>query len=119
MAWLIKEDAKNPGKTHLDTYIEKQRVYTAAEERRIKLSDEASERLMRDPSKTVAQKREEYDTWIRENSRQLKNAVEAAYKDWVVHGRKEETEYWFSVVDNDSAMARIEASKVRENIQAL
>jgi hypothetical protein len=32
--------------------------------------------------------------------------------DWVTIGKKEETEYWFSIVDNDSAMSRVEASKV-------
>lgn len=113
MEWLVAEDPRNPGKTHLDSYIQKQKAYTAAEEKRIKKFDEAYERLTADPHKTVAQKRAAYDTWVRENARKFKNEVEAAYKDWVVHGRKEEAEYWFSIVDNDSAMARVEASKVR------
>lgn len=29
----------------------------------------------------------------------------------VTLGKKEEVEYWFSIVDCDSAMARVEASK--------
>ena len=115
MSWLLAEDPRNPGKTQLDTYIQKQKAYTAAEERRIKIFDEAYARLTSDPRQTVAQKRAAYDTWVRENARKFKNEVEAAYKDWVVHGRKEEAEYWFSVVDNDSAMARVEASKVYSN----
>jgi len=32
--------------------------------------------------------------------------------DWVTTGKKEEVEYYFAVVDNESAMSRVEASKV-------
>jgi hypothetical protein len=42
------------------------------------------------------------------------NHVQAAYMDWVTLGKKEEVEYYFAIVDNDSAMSRVEASKVRD-----
>jgi len=31
--------------------------------------------------------------------------------DWVITGKKEQVEYWFAVVDQDSALARVEKSK--------
>ncbi|KAI5118419.1 hypothetical protein M0805_005503 [Coniferiporia weirii] len=112
MNWLLAEDERNPGKSHLDSYIEKQKQYTAAEERKIKLFDQAYQNIVRDPAnKTIAQQRAAYDRWVSENARKLRNDVEGAYKDWVVHGRKEAAEYWFSIVDNDSAIARVEQSK--------
>ena len=114
MEWLLTEDIRNPGKTYLDSYIEKQKKYTEAEERKIKIFDAAYQRAINDPAnKTVAQQRAAYDKWISENARKIRNDVEGAYKDWVIHGRKEAVEYWFAVVDNDSAMARVEQSKVR------
>lgn len=113
MDWLLAEDARNPGKSHLDSYIEKQKVYTEAEERKIKRFDDAYISISSDPFlKTLLERREAYDRWVNENGRSLRNEVEGAYKDWIIHGRKEAVEYWFAVVDNDSAMARVEQSKV-------
>lgn len=113
MDWLLTEDPRNPNKTYLDTYIIKQKAYTEAEERKIKLFSDAYDRFTKDEGiPTLAKKREAYDKWVNENARKLRNDVEGAYKDWVIHGRKEAVEYWFAVVDNDSAMARVEQSKV-------
>lgn len=117
MDWLLKEDERNTPKSHLDTYIEKQKLYTAQVEEKIRKFNEAYDRVMKDTSlKTLLDKRSAYDRWVSENSRAIRNDVEGAYKDWVVHGRKESCEYWFAVVDNDSAMARVERSKVSELI---
>lgn len=113
MDWLLSEDPRRPGKTYLEAYIEKQKTYTDAEERRIKKFDNAYNRIMNDPFlKTLAERRAAYERWVNEHGRSLRNDVEGAYKDWVIHGRKEAVEYWFAVVDNDSAMARVEQSKV-------
>lgn len=113
MEWLLAEDPRNPGKSHLQSYIAKQKIYTEAEERKIKKFEEARYRISKDPlRKTLAEQRAAYDKWVSENGRSLRNDVEGAYKDWVIHGRKEAVEYWFAVVDNDSVMARVEQSKV-------
>lgn len=113
MEWLLAEDSRNPGKSHLDSYIERQKVYTEAEERKIKRFDDAYMSISSDPFiKTLSEQRAAYDRWVNENGRSLRNDVEGAYKDWVIHGRKEAVEYWFAMVDNDSAMARVEQSKV-------
>lgn len=117
MEWLLAEDERNPGKSHLDSYISKQRLYTEAEARRNNRLNDALRQATTDPlNKTVSQQRAAYDKWVSANARSLRNDVEGAYKDWVIHGRKEQVEYWFAVVDNDSAMSRVEQSKVRTSI---
>ncbi|KAF9009642.1 hypothetical protein BDQ17DRAFT_1348488 [Cyathus striatus] len=60
---------------------------------------------------TNEQKRIAYDNWVAENQKSYRNKCQAAYMDWVTNGKKEETEYWFSIVDNNTAMSRVEASK--------
>ena len=62
---------------------------------------------------TKEAKKRAYDDWVTEHAKKFRNEVEGAYKDWVIHGRKDEVEYWFAVVDNDSAMSRVEMSKVK------
>lgn len=119
MKWLLQEDERKDSKgetrSYLRAYIDSQTVYTAAEEKRINQFNEAYDKAVNDTlNNTVAKKRAAYDKWVNENARKLRNQVEGAYKDWVVHGRKEACEYWFSVVDNDSAMARVEDSRVRD-----
>lgn len=113
MEWLLAEDRRNEGKTHLETYIEKQKLYAEAERLKIREFDNAYKDITKDPLlKTTSDKRAAYDKWVHENARTLRNTVEGAYKDWVIHGRKEAVEYWFAVVDNESAMSRVEQSKV-------
>lgn len=113
MEWLLTEDRRNEGKTHLESYIEKQKLYAEAERLKIREFDNAYKEVIKDPLlKTTSEKRAAYDKWVHENARTLRNSVEGAYKDWVIHGRKEAVEYWFAVVDNESAMSRVEQSKV-------
>lgn len=110
MNWLTFRDPENHNKTRVDSYREKQAEYTKAFEHKTKAFREALERIPKD--KTVAQRRQEYDEWVAENYKTYNNLIQAAYMDWVTMGKKEEVEYYFSIVDNDSAMARVEASKV-------
>jgi hypothetical protein len=112
MDWLTGEDPKRPGKTRIDNYREKQAAYTAACEKKTKEFNDELARVSAQTSWTVQRQREEYDRWVAENAKTYRNFMQAAYMDWVTIGKKEETEYWFSVVDNDSAMSRVEASKV-------
>ena len=56
---------------------------------------------------------ERHDKWAGENQKTYNNPIQAAYMDWVTLGKKEEVECYFATVDNDSAMSRVEASKVR------
>lgn len=113
LAVLAKEDPEVPGQKMIEVYVQKQRAYTQAVETKTKAYDSALNRATKDPANaTVAAQRAAYDLWVSENQRTYRNFVQAAYMDWVVVGRKESIEYWFAVVDNDSAMARVEASKV-------
>ena len=114
MNWLTAPAAANTEKTRVDAYRDKQLKYTEAFERKTKAFDDALDRAMKDPANTtVALQRAAYDKWVGENQKMYNNHVQAAYMDWVTLGKKEEVEYYFAIVDNDSAMSRVEASKVR------
>lgn len=112
MDWLTFRDPNNKNKTRVDLYREKQLEYTNAFERKTKAFREALDDVSKAKDKTISEQREEYDKWVAENYKTFNNLIQAAYMDWVTMGKKEEVEYYFSIVDNDSAMARVEASKV-------
>lgn len=113
MKWLTSEDPLCPNMTRVDIYVTKQRKYTEAVEAKTRAFDNALSLAQHDPAnRTVAQQREAYDRWVSENARTYRNYVQAAYMDWVITGRKEAVEYFFAIVDTDSAMARVEQSKV-------
>lgn len=113
MIWLTSEDPLYPGKTRIGTYKTKQTAYTEAFERKTKAFNDALDLAIKDPrNSTVALQRAAYDTWVSENQKTYRDLIQAAYMDWVTVGKKEEVEYWFAIVDNDSAMSRVESSKV-------
>ncbi|KAB5588665.1 hypothetical protein CTheo_7892 [Ceratobasidium theobromae] len=113
MSVLSTKLLDRPGTPSLvELYAEKQAKYTHAVENKAKAFEEALKRAKEDPrNKTAALVREAYDKWVETNARTYRTYVQAAYMDWVITGRKEEVEYWFSVVDQDSALARVERSK--------
>lgn len=112
MTWLTGDDEQT-GRPRIDIYVEKQEKYTKAVDAKTKAFDVALARAKTDPAnKTVAQQRAAYDIWVSENTRTYRNFIQAAYMDWVIAGKKEAVEYYFSIVDNDTAMARVENSKV-------
>ena len=113
MKWLTSAASPNSDKTRIDLYRDKQNSYTDAFERKIKAFDDALERVKKDPGNpTPATQRAAYDKWVSENQKTYNDHVQAAYMDWVTLGKKEEVEYYFAVVDTDSALARVEDSKV-------
>lgn len=114
MGYLVGRDPNEPTKSRVDLYREKQAKYTDAFERKTKAYNNALQHATQDPRNTTpALQRAAYDKWVSENYKTYNNLVQAAYMDWVTMGKKEEVEYYFSIVDNDSAMSRVEASKVR------
>ena len=114
MEWLLEKDPEHPNQSHIDLYKEKQANYTDAFERKIKAFDDALDRITHDYRfPTLKDQREAYERWVQENQKTYNNHIQAAYMDWVTTGKKEEVEYYFAVVDNESAMSRVEASKVR------
>ena len=114
MKWLVSVDPDSPGKTRVQLYVEKQKTYTETVETKVAAFSDA---LKRSKDKvlypTAKERREAYDTWVNEHARTYRNQMQAAYMDWVITGKKEEVEHHFAVVDVDSAMARVEASKVK------
>jgi hypothetical protein len=113
MNWLTGRDPNDCGRTRVEIYREKQEKYTQAFEHKVKAFAAALKRAVdENPTITVKEQRQIYDDWVSQNYKTYNNLVQAAYIDWVTTGRKEELEYYFSIVDNDSAMSRVEASKV-------
>ena len=114
MNYLTGEDPKHPMKSRINVYCEKQKAYTDAVDYKIGAFAEALKRATTDPRNTTrVSKCEAYDNWVAGHYRTYNNLVQAAYMDWVTTGKKEEVEYYFAIVDNDSAMSRVEESKVR------
>ncbi|KAJ7089120.1 hypothetical protein C8R44DRAFT_892496 [Mycena epipterygia] len=112
MTILSAEVPNKNGHTLVELYTLKQKAYTDSVTAKTRAFDEAMKIAQKDPSnKTSEEVRAAYDHWVQENSRAYRNSVQAAYMDWVIMGKMEEVEYWFSVVDQDSALARVEQSK--------
>lgn len=113
MKWLTFKDLDNGNQTRVELYTKKQTAYTKCVEAKTKAFNEALEKAMADPRHggSIPKATEAYNVWVSENARTYRNLMQAAYMDWVVNGLKEEVEYWFSIVDRDSSMARVEASK--------
>ncbi|KAG6864170.1 hypothetical protein C0991_011889, partial [Blastosporella zonata] len=112
MVWLTARDPQKDNKTRVEIYAEKQAAHTLSVENKVKAFDAALKRAMSGPlNSTIASQRAAYNEWVNENARTYRNSMQAAYMDWVVNGNKEEVEYWFSIVDRQSSMARVEASK--------
>ena len=113
MSYLTGKDPNCPTMSRVEMYREKQKKYSEEFSNKTKafnaaLKDAAKEHPTSPPLQRIA-----YDKWVSENYKTFNNLVQAAYMDWVTMGKKEEVEYYFAIVDNDSAMSRVEASKVR------
>jgi len=103
----------NNGKktTLIELYTEKQTRYTqvvAEKTKAFRQAREDAQQVYTNPKDV----RVAYEKWVEEHARTYRNYVQAAYMDWVVTGKKEEVEFYFAVVDQDTAMARVEQSKV-------
>ncbi|KAG8749634.1 hypothetical protein FRC12_013304 [Ceratobasidium sp. 428] len=109
---LLSTQVGGKNKSIVEIYTEKQTIYTDAVDRKTKAFHEALKRAQEDHRNTTPRKvQEAYDSWVQENARTYRNHIQAAYMDWVITGRKEEVEYWFAVVDQDTVLARVELSK--------
>ncbi|KAG7096294.1 hypothetical protein E1B28_003741 [Marasmius oreades] len=109
---LLNLDPKTH-QTRVELYTKKQHNYTKVVEEKTKAFNAALEEAKcnaADPT-NMESVRAIYDNWVDKNARTYRNYVQAAYMDWVITGKKEEVEYYFSVVDQDSALARVEQSK--------
>ncbi|TBU51421.1 hypothetical protein BD310DRAFT_953282 [Dichomitus squalens] len=107
---ILSAEVEDKDMTLVELYTQKQAAYTRACAEKTRAFAEALEKAT-NSTKSAKAARQRYDQWVQENAKTWRNYVQAAYMDWVITGRKEEVEYWFSVVDQDSAMARVEQSK--------
>ncbi|KAK3985320.1 hypothetical protein QBC44DRAFT_405143 [Cladorrhinum sp. PSN332] len=110
MEYLTTRDEKT-GLTPVDVYVEKQSLWTEAQEAWDKAKLRAKkEAINAFPNDIVAQ-RQSYDDWNQANYRKYKFAVQGRWIDWVANGHKYDVEFNFGMVDTDSIMARVENSK--------
>lgn len=110
MEWLTLRDPNNNNKTRVDVYREKQDKYAEAFGGKVKEFREALEKINKEHP--PEDRGREFQEWVNGHYKTHNNLIQATYMDWVTVGKKEEVEYNFAIVDNDSAMARVEASKV-------
>lgn len=100
-------------KTRIQVYTEKQKEYTLACDEKTTAFQKARDAAEKDPANTTTASRiEAYNRWVAKNAKTYRNRMQAAYMDWVATGKKEEVEFWFAVIDNSSALGRVESSKV-------
>lgn len=100
-------------KTRIQVYTDKQREYTKACEEKTAAFQKAREAAEKDPNnRDLASRTEAYNRWIAKNAKTYRNLMQAAYMDWVATGKKDEVEFWFAVIDNTTALGRVESSKV-------
>ncbi|KAL1610520.1 hypothetical protein SLS60_002189 [Paraconiothyrium brasiliense] len=59
----------------------------------------------------IGKQKQYINEWNQENYYTYKASMQAAWMDWVVNGQKYNVEYNFGMIDIDSIMSRIEASK--------
>lgn len=112
MNWLTSLVPGDSGKTQVEMYGQKQEKYNEALQRKARAFEDAFKQATTEGSDSMKQ-RVIYEKWVSENQTTYENLVQAAYMEWVTIGRKAEVESYFSVVNIDSPMSRIEASKVR------
>jgi hypothetical protein len=113
-AVLSAEAPHKTGLSVVELYAKKQAIYTKAVAEKNQAFRDALQHAQQSPvNKTTEQVVEAYEAWVQQNATTYRSYVQAAYMDWVITGRKEEVEYWFAVVDQDSALSLVERSKVR------
>ncbi|KAM0247609.1 hypothetical protein ACHAQJ_009775 [Trichoderma viride] len=110
MSYLTMSDDGVPGKSRLQTYVEKQESWNQAIER---YNEAQFRHRQADQEKGLTPEQQKYSflEWLQLSGRDYKAAIQAKYMDWVVHGNKFTVEFNFGVVDITSAMKRIESSK--------
>lgn len=114
MVFLSSPVSKKDSKTLVELYTDLQKEYTDAVSAKAHAFREAREQADATHGKDAEEADAAFKGWLDENARAWRNRVQAAYMNWVVTGKKEEVEFWFAVVDKDTAMSRIEMSKVRQ-----
>lgn len=78
------------GHSLLEIYTQKQRVYANA------VASERGRALSRAKERVGTA----YGDWVEGDESHYHAAVNAAFQDWVVNGRKIEVEYWLGLLDN-------------------
>lgn len=109
---ILSAEVPDRNSTFVELYTKKQEAYTKAVEEKNKAFRAAQDAATNTPGLGKKEQRKAYDQWVQENAKTWRARVQATYMDWVITGKKEEVEYWFSVVDQESALAHVEKSKV-------
>ncbi|KAF5582969.1 hypothetical protein FPANT_8304 [Fusarium pseudoanthophilum] len=111
---LLKKKVPGTSKTIIDVYRDKEMKWVerqqAWEQAKINAARNA-ENAFEEGTKDYVEKREKYfDNWMKSEAKSYKDAIQAAWMDWVVNGKKIEVDMIFGVVQVDS-MGRVENSK--------
>jgi len=116
MTYLSTPINKGGSKTTVELYTELQAAYSTVVSAKAQAFREAREYADASHGKDIEAANAAFSAWLDENAFAWRNRVQAAYMNWVVTGRKEEVEFWFAIVDQETAMSRIELSKVGRSL---
>ncbi|KAF8311730.1 hypothetical protein DL93DRAFT_2168836 [Clavulina sp. PMI_390] len=115
MEWLRGPADFGAGKTEftrVGLYKHMLALYTATVDQKTKAYASALEVINQEFAHDSKDKKEKaFNDWVNQNGRRYNDLIQGAYMEFVTIGQKEQVEYWFAIVDNSSAMGRVEASK--------
>ncbi|KAH7259039.1 uncharacterized protein BKA55DRAFT_591838 [Fusarium redolens] len=111
---FLKQKVPGTSKTIVEVYRDKEMKWAEQqqiwEKAKIQAARDAED-AFREGTKDYVEKRQKYfDDWCKEESKSYKSAVQAAWMDWVVNGKKYAVDFNFGMIQMDS-MERIESSK--------
>lgn len=111
---FLKQKVHGTSKTIMEVYRDKEMTWNKQREiwegEKLKAIREAQE-AFEDGTKDYAEKRQKYvENWFKRDGNSYKNAIQAAWMDWVDTGKKYSVEFAFGMFQLDS-MALVEGSK--------
>ncbi|TVY74253.1 hypothetical protein Focb16_v005142 [Fusarium oxysporum f. sp. cubense] len=111
---FLKQKVPGTSKTIVEIYRDKEMKWTEQqqiwEKAKIKATRDAQD-AFEEGTKDYIEKRQKYfDDWCKGEGKFYKNALQGAWMDWIINGKKPAVDFTFGMVQMDS-MARIESSK--------
>ncbi|KAF4422131.1 hypothetical protein FACUT_10740 [Fusarium acutatum] len=111
---FLKQKVPGTSKTIIDVYRDKEMKWVEQqqtwEKAKIKATYDAANTFKEGTKDYVKNRQEAFDNWSKSEAKSYKNALQAAWMDWVVNGKKIEVDLIFGMIQMDS-MGRVENSK--------
>ncbi|KJA15883.1 hypothetical protein HYPSUDRAFT_47938, partial [Hypholoma sublateritium FD-334 SS-4] len=106
MEFLSAPAREMDSKSNVEVYTEHQAKYTAAVAKKDEAYRHALERARREERDHPELSQKMYSDWVKENAPFWRSHIQEAYINWIKMGKKEEVEYWFATIGQDSDVSR-------------